>query len=118
MKERDLIRIIESAFVYKLDEGCDIPDEGCDISVIDCLLENVCQMLRSDPRLSRLCRQEFDALLAAFADGARRLLGEHARIEWDYAAQHVDWGYAARMVTDAVIGEMSNEFDSDDRGSP
>jgi hypothetical protein len=113
MKERDLIRIIESAFVYKLDEGCDIPDEGCDISVIDCLLENVCQMLRSDPRLSRLCRQEFDALLAAFDDGARRLLGEYARM-----AQHIDWGYVARIMTDAVIYEMNHEFGADDGGEP
>src|SRR6516162_9786275 len=110
MRQRDLIRIIESALIFKMDDGGDVP------AVIDCLLEDVCQMLRCNARLSHLSCQEFDALLAAFADGARRLLGEHARIEWDYAAQHVDWGYAARMVTDAVIGEMSNEFDSDDRG--
>jgi hypothetical protein len=52
--------------------------------------------------------------LAAFSDGARRLLGEHARIEWEYAAQHVDWDYVARIVTDAVIDEMS----ADDGGEP
>jgi hypothetical protein len=60
----------------------------------------------------------FDGLLAAFADGARRLLGEYARIEWEYAAQHVDWEYAARIVTDAVIDEMNHEFDADGGGAP
>jgi hypothetical protein len=111
MRTRDLIRIIESALVYKLDDSCDIP-------VIGCLLEDVCQMLRCDPRLSRLSCQQFDALFAAFADGARRLLGEFARIEWEYAAQHVDWEYGARIVTDAVIDEMNYEFGADDGGEP
>ena len=60
----------------------------------------------------------FDGLLAAFADGARRLLGEYARIEWEYAAQHVDWEYAARITTEAMIDEMADEFGHDDRGKP
>jgi hypothetical protein len=110
MKKRDLIRSIESALVCKLDDGCDI--------LVICLLEDVRKTLKCDPRLSRLPCQEFDALLAAFADGARRLLGEYARIEWEYAAQHVDWDYAARIVTDAVIYEMSHDFGADDGGEP
>jgi hypothetical protein len=111
MKERDLIRIIESALVYKLDDGCDIP-------VIDCLLEEVRNTLECDPRLSRLTCRDFNILFAAFADGARRLLGEYARIEWEYAAQHVDWGYVARIVTHAVIDEMNHECGADDGGEP
>jgi hypothetical protein len=106
MKKRDLIRIIESALLFKIYDDGDVP------SVIDCLLGDLGKTLRCDPRLSRLSCQEFDALLAAFADGARRLLGEYARIEWDYAAQHVDWAYAARMVTDAAIDNP------DDGGAP
>jgi hypothetical protein len=105
VRKHELIHIIERALVYKLDDGSEIP-------VIDCLLEDVCQMLRCDPRLSRLSYQEFDALFAAFADGARRLLSEYARIEWEYAAQHIDWEYVARNVTDAVIDEMNHEFDA------
>ena len=111
MTKRGLMRIIEGALVYRLDDGYDIP-------VIHGLLEDVCKTLRCDPRLSRLSCQEFDVLLAAFAAGARRLLGEHARIEWEYAAQHVDWEYVARIVTDAVIYEMSDEFGTDKGGEP
>jgi hypothetical protein len=110
MRKRDLIRIIESALVKM--------DDGDNSAVIDCLLEDVGKTLKCDPRLSRLSCQEFDALLTAFAGGARRLLGEYARIEWGYAAQHVDWEYAARIVTDAVIDEMNHEFDADGGGAP
>jgi hypothetical protein len=112
MKERDLVHIIESALVYKMYDGGDIP------AVIGCLLEDVRKTLKCDPRFARLTCREFDILFAAFADGARRLLGENARIEWEYAAQHIDWEYAARNVTEAVIDEMSMEFDPDDGGAP
>jgi hypothetical protein len=110
MRKRDLIRIIESALVFKMYDDNAVP------GVIDCLLEDVCQTLKYDLRLSRLSCQEFDALLTAFAGGARRLLGEYARIEWEYAAQHIDWEYVARNVTDAVIDEKSKEFDFNDGG--
>jgi hypothetical protein len=113
MRGRGLIRIIENALVYKIDVGCD------DFSVaIDYLLEDVRKTLKCDPRLSRPTYWEFNVLFAAFADGARRLLGEYARTEWEYAAQHIDWGYAARMVTEAVIDEMNQECDSDDGVAP
>jgi hypothetical protein len=46
MKPRGLVRIIESALIFKMYDGCDIP-------VIDCLLEDVSQMLRRD-RASRV----------------------------------------------------------------
>jgi hypothetical protein len=92
MNKHDLIRIIESALVYKMDNGGDIPAD------IDCLLEDVRKTLKCDPRFSRLTCREFDVLFAAFADGAQRLLGECVRIEWEYAAQHIDWDYAARKI--------------------
>jgi hypothetical protein len=104
MRKRDLIHIIESALVYKMDDGGDIP-------VIDCLLEDVRKTLKCDPRLSRLTCQEFNVLITAFADGARRLLDDFSCVEWEYAAQHVDWDYAARRVTDAVVYEMNNRHD-------
>jgi hypothetical protein len=110
MRKRDLIRIIESARIFKM------YDDGAVPGVIDCLLEDVRRTLRCDPCLSRLTGQEFDALLAAFADGARRLLGEYVRIEWECAAPHVDWEYAARVVTDAVIDGMNHDFGADDGG--
>jgi hypothetical protein len=112
MRKRDLIRIIESALIFKM------YDDGAVPSVIDCLLEDVSKTLKCDPRLSRLSYQEFDDLITAFAGGARRLLGKYARIEWEYAAQYVDWEYAARIVTDAVIDEMNHEFDADGGGAP
>ena len=112
MRKRDLIHIIESALVYKMDDGGDIP------AVIDCLLEGVRGTLKCDPRFSCLTYLEFHVLIAAFADGDRRLLGEYARAEWTYAAQHVDWEYAARNVTEAVIDEVSQESDPDDGGAP
>lgn len=105
MRKRDLIHIIEAALVYKMDDGGDIP------AVIDCLLEDVRKTLKCDPRFSRLAYREFNLLFAAFADGARRLLDEYLRIEWEYTAQHIDWAYVARNVTEAVIDEMSKEFD-------
>jgi hypothetical protein len=108
MNPHDLIRIIDSALVYKMHDGGDIP------AVIDCLLEDVRKTLKCDPRFSRLAYREFNLLFAAFADGAQRLLDEYVRIEWDY----VDWEYVARNVTDAVIDEMSQEFDPDDGGAP
>ena len=110
MRKRDLIRIIESALIFKM------YDDGAVPCMIDCLLEDVSKTLKCDPRFSRLTCRELNVLFAAFADGARRLLGEYARIEWEYAVQHVDWGYAARNVTDAVIDEMSKEFDFNDGG--
>jgi hypothetical protein len=109
-KVAKFLRIIESALIFKLDDGGDTPP------AIDCLLVDVRETLKRDLRFSRLTHGEFDDLFAAFADGARRLLGEYARIEWEYAVQHVDWGYAARNVTDAVIDEMSKEFDFNDGG--
>jgi hypothetical protein len=104
MRKRGLIQVIERALIYRMDDGADIP------AVIDCLLEGIRKTLKCDPRLSRLTHREFNLLFVAFADGARRLLGEHARIEWEYAVQHVDWEYVARIVTDAVIAEISDEF--------
>jgi hypothetical protein len=112
MRKRGLIRIIESALIYKMHDGGDIP------AVIDQLLEEVRKTLKCDPRLARLSCQELGVLYAAFADGARRLLGEYARIEWEYAAQHIDWEYVARMVSEAVVDEMSQESDPDDGGQP
>ena len=112
MKQRDLIRIIESALVYKMDGGGDVP------AVIDCLLEDARKTLKCDPRFACLTYQEFSILSAAFADGARRLLGVYARIEWESAAERVDWAYAARIVTEAVIDEMSHEFGADNGGAP
>jgi hypothetical protein len=108
MKKRCLMRVIESALILKMEHEGDVP------GVIDCLLEDVDKTLRCDPRLSRLSCEEFDVLFAAFADGARRLLGEHLRIAWECVAQDIDWGYAARMVTDAVIDELSEGSDSND----
>ena len=107
MRKRDLIHIIEGALVYKMDDGGDIP------AVIDCLLEGVRGTLKCDTAY-----REFHVLFAAFAEGARRPLGEYARAEWTYAAQHVDWEYAARNVTEAVSDEVSQESDPDDGGAP
>jgi hypothetical protein len=112
MNQHDLVRIIERALIYKLNDGGDIP------VAIDCLLEDVRKTLECDPRFSRLSYREFDVLFAAFADGARRLLDVYLRIEWDNAAQHIDWDYAARNVTEAVIDETSQEFDPDAGGAP
>jgi hypothetical protein len=104
------MRIIESSFFYKRDDGGDdMP------AVIGCLLEDARETLKRDPRLSRLNYQEFNVLFAALADAARRLLGEYARIEWEYAALHIDWEYVARMITEAVVDEISNP---DNGGEP
>jgi hypothetical protein len=105
MRKRDLIRIIESALVFKM------YDDGDVAGVIDCLLEDVGKTLKCDPRFSSLTCQEFNVLIAAFADGARRLLDDFVSVEWAYALQHVDWDYAARRVTDAVVYEMNNRHD-------
>jgi hypothetical protein len=111
MRKRELISIVESALIYKMNDGGDTP-------VIDCLLEDVRQTLKRDPRFSRVTYREFNVLFAALTDAARRLLGGYESIEWDCATRHIDWEYVARMVTEAVVDEMSKEFESDGGGVP
>jgi hypothetical protein len=55
---RGLIRVIESALVYKMDDGGDI------LAVINCLLEDVRETLKRDPLFSCLTHREFNVLPA------------------------------------------------------
>jgi hypothetical protein len=93
MKKPDLIRIIEGALVYRLDDGCDIP-------VIHCLLEDVSQMLRCDLRLAPCIRAggfTLDRWMLRFPP--RAAANSHS---YDAVLSAAEWRGLAKGVTEGT----------------